>query len=371
VTALYLSDFSIRGGKDPDFDRDVKWDVDLLTGYRSIFLGDRAQKRDTQGFWSLAAPRVWNELRLGRYEVLWLHGHNYAASLIALAAAKTVGMRMMMRSETHLGLPRHGVKLALRRPLMGALYGLCDRLLAIGSENAAFYRAMGVPEHKIFLVPYSVDNDRFIKAASLRPDQKVEVRGRYNVPTDRPSALYAAKFMRRKRPLDVLEAARRLKQRDQMSIHPGHGRFRRNGRRAARLLQGTSARQRRVYGIRQSNRAAASLCSVRHFCAAVGARALGARGERGDVRWPSGRGLVDGVNGFTPVVGDIEGLTTAFRRLIEDGELRRQQGQASLARISQWGFQQCLEGIRSALKGLEFRGIEPKLSVRANGGWTG
>jgi len=32
VTALYLSDFSIRGGKDAGFGREVKWDVDLLAG---------------------------------------------------------------------------------------------------------------------------------------------------------------------------------------------------------------------------------------------------------------------------------------------------------------------------------------------------
>src|SRR5215216_5830713 len=33
VTALYLSDVSIRGGKDAGFGREVKWDVDLLAGY--------------------------------------------------------------------------------------------------------------------------------------------------------------------------------------------------------------------------------------------------------------------------------------------------------------------------------------------------
>jgi glycosyltransferase involved in cell wall biosynthesis len=44
---------------------------------------------------------------------------------------------------------------------MRLLYSQCDRFLAIGSANAAFYRAMGVPAHKIFLVPYCVDNEPF------------------------------------------------------------------------------------------------------------------------------------------------------------------------------------------------------------------
>ena len=87
-------------------------------------------------------------------------------------AAKTAGLPVMMRGETHLGLPCDGIKSILRQPLMGALYRSCDRLLAIGSANAAFYRAMGVPDHKIFLVPYSVDNDRFVQSANLTDDQK-------------------------------------------------------------------------------------------------------------------------------------------------------------------------------------------------------
>src|SRR5262249_22010779 len=136
---------------------------------------------------------------------------NYAANVIALAAAKTVGLPIMMRGETHLGLPCDGLKSILRRPLMSVLYRACDRLLAIGSAKAAFYRAIGVTDLDIFLVPYSVDNDRFVRSANLTNQQKAEVRKRYDVPTDRPSVLYAAKFTPRKRPSDLLDATRRLK----------------------------------------------------------------------------------------------------------------------------------------------------------------
>src|SRR4051794_30498180 len=207
VTALYLSDVSIRGGKDVEFGLDVKWDLDLLAGYRSVFVGEAAHTREPGGFWSLVAPQLWAELRSGRYEVLWLHGHNYAANLLALVAAKSAGLPVMMRGDTHVGIPGRGVKRVLRRPLMGALYHWCDRLLAVGSENAAFYRAMGVPDHKIFLVPYSVDNERFVRSTTLSFEERTIVRRRYKIPTDRPALLFAAKFIRRKRAEDLLKAA--------------------------------------------------------------------------------------------------------------------------------------------------------------------
>ena len=41
VTALYCSNSSLRGGRDPGFGQSVTWDVDLLDGYRARFLGRR------------------------------------------------------------------------------------------------------------------------------------------------------------------------------------------------------------------------------------------------------------------------------------------------------------------------------------------
>ena len=70
----------------------------------------------------------------------------------------------------------------------------------------------------------------------------------------------------------------------------------------------------------------------------------------------------DGVNGYTPAVGDVAGLAGALQRLIEDEGLRRRQGQASLARILHWGYPECLDGIRKALAGLQF-GTVPATSM--------
>ena len=381
MTALYLSDFSIKGGKDVGFDQDVKWDLDLLTGYRSIFLNDRECMREPHGFWSLIAPRVWSELRSGRYDVLWLHGHNYAANLIGLMAAKTAGLKVMMRSETHLGLRRYAIKAALRRPLIGTLYSLCDRLLAIGSANAAFYRAMGVPEEKIFLVPYSVDNDRFVNAANLTDAQKVEVRRRYNVPANGPSILYAAKFTQRKRPFDLLDAVRRLKAEIGCPftlIMAGSGELEGalraycNRHALDNVVFTGFVNQTELPGlyavsdvfVLPSEQEPWGLTVNEAMCAGLPVVVSREVGCVADL-------VEDGVNGYTPEAADVEGLTTALRRLIEDGALRRRQGQASLKRISQWGYRQCLEGIRAALADLEYQGSEGKSVLPTNVDWIG
>jgi glycosyltransferase involved in cell wall biosynthesis len=370
VTALYLSDFSIRGGKDSGFGREVKWDLNLLAGYPSVFIGDRACAREPRGFWSLIAPLVWNELCSGRYDVLWLHGHNYAANLIALMAAKAARLPILMRGETHLGLPSYGLKSVLRQPVMGVLYSLCDRVLAIGSANAAFYRAMGVPDHKIFLVPYCVDNDRFISAANLSIDQKAEIRKRYGIPLDQPLVLYAAKFIGRKRPDHLLEAVRCLKaasSRPFTLLMVGSGELEPKLRAmcAERSLDNVffsgfinQSQLPSLYAasdifVLPSEQEPWGLAVNEAMCAGlpiVISREVGCVEDL----------VQDGVNGYTVAAGDVEGLGSALRSLIEDEPHRRRLGEASLARITQWGYPECLAGIRSALKGLEYRGHESK-----------
>jgi glycosyltransferase involved in cell wall biosynthesis len=377
LTALYLSDFSIRGGRDVGFGQDVKWDLDLLAGYRSVFLGDAARTREPKGFWSLIAPQLWKELRSGRYDVLWLHGHSYAANHIALIAAKSAGLPVMMRADTHLGLRRYGIKSMLRRPVMGACYRWCDRLLAVGTANAAYYRAMGVPDHKIFIVPYSVDNDRFVPATNVTNEQRADVRKRYSVPTDRPAVLFAAKFTYQKRPFDLLEAARRLKVRMQRPfsvIMAGSGGIEQELRAycAKHALDNVvftdfinQSELPSLYAasdvfVLPAENEAWGLAVNEAMCASlpvVVSREIGCVADL----------VRDGVNGYTPEAGDVAGLADALQRLIEDKALRRRQGRESLARIQQWSYQQCLVGIRSALAGLEFRGSVRNLQLQANG----
>jgi glycosyltransferase involved in cell wall biosynthesis len=377
VTALYLSDFSIRGGKDDGFGQNVKWDLDLLAGYRSVFLGSAARTRAPAGFWSLVGPQVWKELRSGRYDVLWLHGHNYAANLLALMAAKTAELPVMMRGETHLGLPCHGTKAMVRRPVMGALYRFCDCLLAIGSANATFYRAMGVPDCKIFLVPYSVDNERFIKSADLTDEQKLEVRKRYNVPADRPAVLYAAKFTRRKRPFDLLVAAQRLKMETDCLfsvVMAGSGELEQELRRfcAEHSLDNVvftgfmnQSELPTLYAasdvfVLPSEHEPWGLAVNEAMCAGLPVVVSREVGCVADL-------VRDRANGYTPAAGDIASLARALQRLVEDEDLRRRQSQASLTRIQQWGYRQCLEGIRAALASLQNRRAETTSVLRTNG----
>ena len=207
ITCLYCSNIGMRGEVDPDFNVKLKWDIDLLSGYNYKFMGSRASKRTPRGFWSLIVPEVWLEIRNGDYDAIWLHGYNFAVSWIALFAAKSKGIPVFLRGETHLELKKTAVTKCLHNYILKHVFRIIDGFLVIGTKNREYYESLGVGSDKLYDVPYTVDNDRFIKDSEISRDEGKLIKSKYNIPENIPIILFASKFMKRKHPEQVLEAA--------------------------------------------------------------------------------------------------------------------------------------------------------------------
>jgi glycosyltransferase involved in cell wall biosynthesis len=358
VSALYLSDHSIRGATDQGFERVVKWDVDLLAGYDARFISGAGRRGEPNGFFSMVAPQLWREIRHGAFDALIIHGHTPAAMLIGVAAAKAAGIAVFMRGETHLGLRRSTMKMTLRSSVIRALYGRLDGVLAIGSANRVFYRAMGVTERRIFSMPYAVDNARFMAASRLAIAERRDLRASFGVLDDRAIVLFAAKFQARKRPDDVLRAAACLTQEGIafQLVMVGSGEM---GPQLRTLAQSLGMRNVHFAGF-ANQRAMPQIyasCDVfvlpsdnepwglainEAMCAGLAVVASAEIGCVPDL-------VHDGLNGRTFAAGDVKGLADALRPLLTDVEGHRQMGEASRKIISRWSYAECREGLQEAL----------------------
>lgn len=362
VTALYCSDSSLRGGMDPGFKQEITWDVDLLSGYRAVFLGKKAKTREPRGFFSLICPEIWGEVRRGGYDAIWLHGYGYAAYVLAFLAAKSAGIPVFMRSETTLGLARTSWRKSLRDVILRQFYKLVNGFLAIGTANADYYRSLGVPHSKIFPVPYTVDNERFISAANVDATQRCNLRKKYGLPADLPVVLYASKFMRRKHPDDLIEAALILKRQeiDVTLFMVGSGEMERELR--DRVAQ--TGLENVVFAgfINQAELPLVYTASDVFVLPAENepwgliVNEVMCAGRPVLVGY--GVGCVpdlvkDGVNGFHVIPGKPETLAAAMAKLVNNETLRQRMGQASLQIIQTWSYAQCHIGLSEALNGLE------------------
>jgi glycosyltransferase involved in cell wall biosynthesis len=337
----------------------VKWDIDLLMGYDARFVRGAERRGEPTGFCSVVAPQLWHEVRRGAYDALVVHGHTPAATLVAVVAAKITRTRIFLRSETHLGMRRSMIKSLLRGPLIGSYYRSLDGVLAIGSANAEFYRAIGIPRRRIFHMPYTVDNRRFMAGARLSAGERTELRASFGVGDDRPIVLFAGKFQRRKRPDDLLSAVARLK-REGVAFHlvmVGSGEMEPELQGLAQHLGLSNSIKftgfvnqialPRVYAacdvfVLPSENETWGLAVNEAMCTGLPIVASSEIGCVPDL-------VHDGRNGSTFAAGDVCGLADALRHVLRDPELRQRMGAASRDIIAAWSYAECRDGLRAAL----------------------
>jgi glycosyltransferase involved in cell wall biosynthesis len=355
---VYLSDHGLRESQDPGFGQTVKWDIDLLSGINPVFARGAERRVLETGATKMIVPDVWRIIRNGNFDAVVVHGHRIGANHVAWAAAKSKGLPVFTRGETHLELIRSQRKIALRDWLMPKLYSVYDGVLSIGTANTEYYRYMGVPDARISLFPYSVDNDRMIEASTLSPEARAAYRKTLGLSADRPALLYASKFQQRKHPDDLIRACATLIDEGLPVdlVLAGSGEMDAE----LRALAAQHPELKTVFPgfINQSELpvlfGACDIFSLpsenepwgliinEAMCAGLPIVAAREIGSVPDL-------VSEGETGMTFTGGDLRGLTDAIRPLVADAATRQRIGNAARARIRNWSYAECLMGLRDAL----------------------
>ena len=361
LTVFFMSDLSVRGYWDPGFGIHLKWDVPLLDGYRYEFL-PAVGPRDRLSFWRPLSYRLRHFLRHGRFDVLWVHGYWHNVTLRAILWAKSLGMKVLLRGESHLMSETPSpVKRQLKKAVLPGLFRLIDGFLAIGTLNREYYVHYGVPDRKIFMMPYAVDNEFFQKKVSKARIYREHLRAELGLEPGRPVILYASKLQRHKRPRDLLEAYVKLSPDGAREPRPyllfvGDGE---EWHRLEERVRGLGWRSVLFLGFKNQSELPRyyDLCDVFVLPSAkepwglvVNEAMNAAKPVVVSDRVGCAPDLVrEGVNGFVFPVGDIAALAERLRWLTEDPELAHRMGQESLRIIDKWNFDADVKGLLEAL----------------------
>lgn len=224
----YCSDENIHGHFDRQFGTKVAWDIPLLEGYTAKFFRNRSWKPSLyNGFFGLINPSLWRALFKEKRSVVVVHGWNYVTHVMAIVLGRLAGHRICLRGESPLS--QEIVKSSFNRFvkkifLQGILFRFVNNFLYIGEQNKAFYRYYGVSEKKLVFTPYAVDNDRFRNASDEL--NKSAVRIDLGLPSDAYIVLFTAKFIDKKRPMDLLRAFETLQVPGKYLVMVGDGELR-------------------------------------------------------------------------------------------------------------------------------------------------
>jgi len=196
-----------KGAVDPDFGIPVKWDIPLLEGFPWIAMRNLSLRPRVGSFFGLMNTQVWNLIRRRNFDAVVIYtGYVYVTFWIALAAAKLSGIPTLFGTDAHGLAPRDGKqwKMRIKGHLWPRLFKLASQVIVPSSGGAALMRSLGIPDERIALTPYVVNNDWWNeKASQANPS---DVRSRWNIPEQAVVIMFSAKLQPWKRPLDLLRA---------------------------------------------------------------------------------------------------------------------------------------------------------------------
>ena len=212
---FYLWDFGVTARRDPQFARDIKWDVDLLSGYEHEFVPNVSPDPGTHHFNGLHNPALGGILRAWRPDAVLLFGYAWRSHLGVILRPPAP---LIFRGDSHLigHSPSWLKRTALRR-----LYARFAAVTYVGQANRDYFRAFGVPDAKLHFAPHCVDGARFVRdaateAAATRLRAELGLAGKKVV-------LFAGKLVPAKQPGALLDAFQALAPRDVALVFVGDG----------------------------------------------------------------------------------------------------------------------------------------------------
>lgn len=339
---------SLRGaerGLDRDFGVELQWDVPLLDGYPWVQVPNKSARPGLGRFFGLLNPGLWKLIRTGGFDAVVVYtGYAYASFWITLAAAKLHHRPVIFGTDASALAPRDGRnwKRLVKRWIWPRLFGLANVVIVPSSRAVELMRSLGIPDDRLVLTPFVVDNDWWIRQAETV--DRNEVRRAWGVPEAAAVVLFCAKLQPWKRPLDLMNAFAQAEVPGSHIIFAGEGPLHAELESRAKSL-GLAARVHFLGFTNQSSLPAvyrgsdllvlpseyepfgvvvneAMLCG----CPAIVSDQVGAGHDV----------ISEGQNGHIFHCGKVEDLAVLMREALSDRERLRRMGQAARQRMETW-----------------------------------
>lgn len=363
IQVAFCSMQGTDGSVDRDFGVPVAWDIPLLQGFPWMAMRNRSPRPRVGSFFGLINPQVWSLIRSGNFDAVVAYtGYVYLTFWIALVAAKLDRIPILFGTDAHQLAPRDGKawKLWVKKLLWPRLFKLADQVIVSSSGGVALMRSLGVPENRIALTLYVVNNDWWIEKSNQA--NRSEFRQRWDIPEKAAVIVFSAKLQPWKRPTDILRALARVPAGDSYLIFAGEGPLRSGLESEARSL-GIANRVRFLGFVNQSGlpetySAADILVLPSEYepfgvvvneamlcgCCPVVSDRVGARFDL----------VKDGETGFVFRTGDIDGLASILNSLVADRAKLKRVSEAARTRMQSWspqvGIDKTIEAVERSLR---------------------
>jgi glycosyltransferase involved in cell wall biosynthesis len=343
---LHVAYCTLRGAEtthDPGFGAHIQWDVPLLDGYSWTHVPNRGSGHDS--FFGLFNPGLWRLIRSGNFDaVICLTGYRNTTFWIAFLAAKFSKTAFLFGTDAVSLTPRdsRAWKTKAKKYLWPRLFRLADQVIVPSGGGVDLMRSLGIPQERITLTPFVVDNDWWIEQSKLVDG--AALRASWGVSPNDVVILFSAKLQPWKRPLDLLRAFAKASLSNGILVFAGEGPLRPQLESEAANL-GVASRVRFLGFVNQSQLPAVYTAAdllvlpseFEPFGLVVNEAMCCARPVIASDRAGASRDLVAPVcPDFVFHCGDVDALAELIRKAAADPARLKELGRAALSHIQTW-----------------------------------
>ncbi len=194
---------------DPLFNQKINFNINSFKDYNYHYFFDNKKNTGDVG-------KILNQILISfklikyllnkKFDVILVYGY-YFPNFLALLIAKILGKKTVIRSVSYNLGKRSLIKKFIRSCYYKLINLFIDEFWSIGSLNTNFFMHFGVENNKIKLIPSSQINKKFL----FKNDEdfnhlKKDIINNNDELKNKKIILYSGKFLKKKRPLFLIEA---------------------------------------------------------------------------------------------------------------------------------------------------------------------
>lgn len=200
---------------DPDFGRNIQWDIPLLEGYDYHFTRNTAKKPGSSHFNGIITPDLIVEVKAYRPDAILIFGYAYQGHLKLMRYFKGK-TPIWFRGDSTLLDEKKGWKSILKKLYLNWVYRHIDKALYVGEENKKYFQKYGLKENQLIFVPHAIDNNRFAEDLGK---EALNLRGNLGIPEKAILILFAGKLEEKKNPEILLKAFTEIDGKTEEEVH--------------------------------------------------------------------------------------------------------------------------------------------------------
>ena len=187
---------------DPDFGKEIDWDIPLLEGYDYHFTQNTSDRQGSHHKKGIINPNLKNEIESWGAEVLLVFGYAYISHFEILRYFKGK-IPIYFRGDSTLLDKGNLIKELLKWIYLKWVYRFVDYAFYVGTENKKYFLKYGLTEKQLIFAPHAIDNERF---AATRDEEALALRNSLGLKAEEILILFAGKLISKKNPQLLLNA---------------------------------------------------------------------------------------------------------------------------------------------------------------------